>query len=62
MAVTSANRSGGRETMSDMGACAVFGDEVAVYIPGQAPGGVASTVVGATGDRLVLLRQGPVSI
>ena len=62
LAVTSANRSGGPETMSDTEARAVFGDEVAVYLPGVSPGGEASTVVDATGSRLVVLRPGPVAI
>ncbi|HEY4606914.1 MAG TPA: L-threonylcarbamoyladenylate synthase [Acidimicrobiia bacterium] len=62
LAVTSANVSGGPETMSDREARAVFGDRVAVYLTGTSPGGDASTVVDATSDRLVLLRQGPVHI
>jgi tRNA threonylcarbamoyl adenosine modification protein (Sua5/YciO/YrdC/YwlC family) len=62
LAVTSANVSGGPETMSDGEARAVFGDRVAVYLEGTAPGGESSTVVDATGDRLVVLRQGPVQV
>ena len=62
LAVTSANRSGGPEATSDAGARSVFGDQVAVYLPGEAPGGEASTVIDATGDDLVVLRQGPVSV
>jgi L-threonylcarbamoyladenylate synthase len=62
LAVTSANRSGGRETMSDDEARAVFGDSVAVYLVGRAPGGRASTVVDCTGGDLVVLREGPVEI
>ena len=62
LAVTSANRSGGAETMTDTDARSVFGDQVAVYLPGTAPGGQASTVVDATGGTLVVLRQGPVDV
>lgn len=62
LAVTSANRSGGQETMSDREARNVFGDEVAVYLEGRAPGGQASTVVDATGPDLAVLREGPVRI
>lgn len=62
LAVTSANRSGGPETMTDEEARAVFGDGVSVYVPGTAPGGEASTVVDATSVELTVLRQGPVSI
>lgn len=62
LAVTSANVSGGAEAMSDDEARSVFGDLVAVYVPGVAPGGTASTVVDASGDELVVLREGPVRI
>lgn len=62
LAVTSANRAGGPETMTDEEARAVFGDGVSVYVPGTAPGGEASTVIDTTGTDLTVLRQGPVSI
>ena len=62
LAVTSANRSGGAETMTDVEAREVFGDEVDFYLEGVSPGGQASTVVDATGARLTVLRQGPVAI
>ena len=62
LAVTSANLSGGPETMNNDEARAVFGDKVAVYLDGISPGGQASTVVDATGARLVVLREGPVEI
>ena len=62
LAVTSANVSGGEEAMSDAEARQVFGDQVAVYVEGQAPGGEASTVVDATGIAPVVLRQGPVRL
>jgi tRNA threonylcarbamoyl adenosine modification protein (Sua5/YciO/YrdC/YwlC family) len=62
LAVTSANRSGGPETMTDVEARDVFGDEVDLYLEGVSPGGEASTVVDATGAELTVLRQGPVTI
>lgn len=62
LAVTSANRAGGAETHDDVSARGVFGDEISVYLPGACPGGVASTVVDATGARLRVLRPGPVII
>ncbi len=62
LAVTSANESGGEETMSDVQAREVFGDRVTVYVPGVAPGGRASTVVDTTGAELTVLREGPVRI
>jgi tRNA threonylcarbamoyl adenosine modification protein (Sua5/YciO/YrdC/YwlC family) len=60
LAVTSANLTGEPETMSDVEARAVFGDAIPVYLPGTAPGGEASTVVDVTGDRPIVVRQGPV--
>jgi L-threonylcarbamoyladenylate synthase len=62
LAVTSANESGGEETMNDVEARRVFGDRVAVYVEGTAPGGEASTVVDATGAKLTVLREGPITI
>ena len=62
LAVTSANESGGTETMSDREAREVFGDRVAVYLEGTAPGGEASTVVDTTQARLTVLRKGPIEI
>ena len=35
---------------------------VDLYLPGSCPGGAASTVVDATGDTLVVLRQGPIDV
>lgn len=62
LAVTSANRSGEREARSDDEAERIFGDEVAVWVPGDCPGGTASTVVDVTGPKPVVLRAGPVAI
>lgn len=62
LAVTSANESGGPEAMDDRRARAIFGDRIAVYLEGSAPGGQASTVVDATGAHLTILREGPVRI
>jgi tRNA threonylcarbamoyl adenosine modification protein (Sua5/YciO/YrdC/YwlC family) len=60
LAVTSANVSGGVESLSDEEARGVFGDRVAVYIEGRSPGGESSTVVDVTGSEVVVLRRGPV--
>ena len=62
LAVTSANRSGEPEAMSDVEARAIFGGGVAVYLEGKCPGGAPSTVVDATGAGLVVLREGPVEV
>jgi tRNA threonylcarbamoyl adenosine modification protein (Sua5/YciO/YrdC/YwlC family) len=62
LAVTSANRSGEPEAMSDVEARALFGDRIPIYLEGTSPGGEASTVVDASGARLAVLRQGPVKV
>ena len=62
MAVTSANLSGGAETMTDAEARAALGDRVAVYLAGESPGGAASTVVDTSGREPVLIRPGPIEI
>ena len=60
LAVTSANRSGDRPVTDDRAARSLFGDDVAVYLPGGSGGATASTVVDVTGDRDRVLREGPV--
>lgn len=62
LAVTSANRSGEPDLFDDRAVRAEFGSAVAVFLPGHSPGGVASTVVDATGERVRLLRAGPIVI
>ena len=62
LAVTSANVSGGAESLSHDDALAVFGDLVPVYVEGRAPGGQSSTVADVTGREVVVLRQGPVDL
>jgi L-threonylcarbamoyladenylate synthase len=62
LVVTSANRSGGEEALSDTEARRIFGEEVAVYLEGKCPGGKASAVVDVTGDRPVILRKGPIRL
>ncbi len=60
LAVTSANVSGQAVAASVEEAREVFGDAVAVYLPGEAPGGEASTVVDVTEPTERVLRSGPV--
>lgn len=62
LAVTSANLSGGKETLNEAEAEAVFGDSVSLYLPGSCPGAMASTTVDVTGPRPRLLRQGPLDL
>lgn len=62
LAVTSANLSGGPEAMTDVQARAIFGNDVALYLEGESPGGEASTVVDATGPTPTVLRPGPIRV
>jgi len=62
LAVTSANRAGEAPAMSETDAEALFGSQVALYVPGTSQGGVPSTVVDATADELAVLRVGPISL
>lgn len=61
LAVTSANRSGEAPAVDDRAAADVLGGGVAVYLPGVAGGGEASTVVHAVGPRLRIVRPGPIA-
>jgi L-threonylcarbamoyladenylate synthase len=63
MAVSSANRTGSPAAVTAQDAFDQLGGSVDVYLDaGAAPGGVASTIVDATGDRLRLVRAGAVSL
>ena len=60
LAVTSANLSGDEAVIDHEEAEALFGDEVAVYLEGRAPGGIASTIIDLTEPSPLTLRQGPI--
>lgn len=63
LAVTSANRSGQPPALSERQARLVFGEEITLYLPGECPGGVSSTVIESLPDRaLRILRPGPVTL
>lgn len=63
LAVSSANRTGLPAGTTAADASEQLGDAVAVYLDGgTAPGGVASTIVDATGDGLRLVRPGALSL
>ncbi len=62
LAVTSANRSGEAESLTDLAARELLGDEVALYVPGECPGGQASTTVDVRGAGPTLLRRGPLRL
>jgi len=60
LAVTSANISSQESALSDEDARDLFGDEVACYVQGKAPGGAGSTVIDLTRPTEWILRDGPV--
>jgi len=60
LAVTSANISGQAAALSDEDARDLFGDDIAVYVHGMAPGGEASTIIDLTQPAEWVLRDGPV--
>ena len=60
LAVTSANLSGDEVVIDDVEASELFGDAVAVYLEGAAPGGRASTIIDLTEPAPLTLRKGPV--
>lgn len=63
LAVSSANKSGSPAASDVADATRQLGDAVSVYLDGgQAPGGVASTIVDATGPTLRIVREGAVTL
>ena len=63
MAVSSANRSGSPAAVTAQDAHDQLGTSVRVYLDaGDAPGGVASTIVDATGPVLRVVRAGAISL
>ena len=59
LAVSSANRSGEQAALTCAEAAEQLGRSVKVYLDGgTAPGGVASTIVDATGEQLRIVREG----
>ncbi len=63
LAVSSANRTGQPAAMSAQEAHDQLGASVQVYLDGgDAPGGVASTIVDATGPRMRVVRAGAITV
>jgi L-threonylcarbamoyladenylate synthase len=61
LAVTSANISGRPAVLTDVAARNLFGDDVAVYLEGEAVGGEASTIIDLTEPSEWVLRDGPIA-
>ncbi len=63
LAVSSANRTGEPAALTAQEAVVQLGSSVHLYLDGgRVPGGIASTIVEATGDRLRLVRAGAVTL
>jgi L-threonylcarbamoyladenylate synthase len=63
LAVTSANLSGQKTTTTAQQVFDQLKGRIHLILDGgPSPGGVPSTVVDCTGDKLVLLRPGPISL
>lgn len=63
LAVSSANLSGQEAALDADSAEEMLGESVAVIVDaGTSPGGVASTIIDATGDRPRLLRDGAIAV
>ena len=62
LTATSANRSGKTPVRDALEAEREFGDEVAAIVPGQAQQATPSTIVDATGEHMVVLRQGAIRL
>ena len=60
LAVTSANVAGQSAVADDEAAKELFGPDIAVYIPGEALGDAASTILDLTQPAEWVLRDGPV--
>ncbi|MEN8235918.1 MAG: L-threonylcarbamoyladenylate synthase [Actinomycetota bacterium] len=61
LAVTSANVSGRSAVLTAEDAKNLFGDDIAVYIEGEATGGRASTIIDLTQPAEWILRDGPIA-
>ena len=60
--VPSANRADQKPALNDKEVKDIFNDEVKVIIPGVSKSGEPSTIIDLTGDKIKLVRQGPISL
>ena len=58
--VPSANKADQKPALSEEEAKAIFGDEIAVIIPGEISSGEPSTIIDLTGEEIKLIRKGPI--
>ena len=58
--VPSANKSDQKPALNKDEVKAIFGDEIAVIIPGKISSGEPSTIIDLTGEEIKLIRKGPI--
>ena len=60
--VPSANKADQKPALSEEEVKKIFKDEIAVIVPGKISSGLPSTIIDLTGDKIKLVRQGPISL
>ena len=60
--VPSANRADEKPALSEQEVKDIFGNEIAVIVPGQISSGLPSTIIDLTGPEMKLIRKGPISL
>ena len=60
--VPSANRADQKPAITDREVKTIFGDEIKVILPGFSEGGSPSTIIDLTGEKIKILREGPISL
>lgn len=60
--VPSANKADQKPALSEQEVINIFHDEIALIIPGKVSSGEPSTIVDLTGDKIKLIRKGPIPI
>ena len=58
--VPSANRADEKPALSEQEVKDIFGNEIAVIVPGQISSGLPSTIIDLTGPEMKLVRKGPI--
>ena len=58
--VPSANKADQKPALSEKEVKAIFGEEIAVVIPGEISSGEPSTIIDLTGEEIKLIRKGPI--
>ena len=60
--VPSANKADQKPALDENEVKKIFKDEIAVVVPGKISSGEPSTIVDLTGDKIKLVRKGPISL